>query len=304
MEQLFYLASCDPQGGILRCRLTGSGKVELLEKIPLDRPMWLCREGKQLYALLREPFPGESGMAAFEIQPDGKLLPAGSLQPTSGTIGCHAIAAWGAVYAAHYTSGTVSRLPDRILSLKQPHCLTRTPDGAYLCICDLGRDCIGIYTPELEEVSSVQLPPGTGPRHLVFSPEGRWAYCTNELSSTVSVFRYEKGLLTLVHSAACVPETYREENYPSAIRLSPDGKTLYAANRGHDSVCIWDVDGQILSGKRFWKAEGAWPREMNLLNSFLLCGNRDSVTIFSRETGRLTDRFPVVNPWCILPADG
>ena len=110
MEQLLYIASCDPQGGILRCRLTGGGKLELMEHIPLDRPMWLCREEKYLYALLREPFPAESGMAAFEIQPDGRLLPSGILQPTLGTIGCHALAAWDQVYAAHYTSGTVTRL--------------------------------------------------------------------------------------------------------------------------------------------------------------------------------------------------
>lgn len=304
MEQFVYIASCDPSGGILRCRLTDRGTLELLEHTVLDRPMWLCRDGQQLHALLREPFPEGSGMISFGIQPDGRLLAGEALQPTSGTIGCHALAAWGRIYAAHYTSGTVSRLPDRCLQLKNPHCLTRTPDGQYLCICDLGFDTIGVYTPELEEVSRVQRAPGTGPRHLLFSPDGHWAYSTDELSSTVSVFRYEPGRLTWLHSVSCIPEDFREENYPSAIRLSPDGKTLYAANRGHDSICIWDVDGPELSGRRFLKTGGAWPREMNLTGRFLLCGNRDCVTVLSAETGCVTDCFPVKNPWCILPSDG
>ncbi|MBP3683756.1 MAG: lactonase family protein [Oscillospiraceae bacterium] len=307
MEQFLYIASCDPHGGILHCRLSDGGNLEMLEHTALDRPMWLCRDKQYLYALLREPFPGESGLAAFEIQAGGKLCPTGSIQPTSGTIGCHALAAWEHIYAVHYASGTVSRLPETILNLGEgahPHYAVRTPEGEFLCICDLGRDCILVCTPDLVEVSRVQTAPGTGPRHLVFSPDGCWAYSSDELSSTVSVFRYAQGQLTWLNSVPCIPEKFREENYPSAIRLSPDGTMLYVANRGHDSVCIFHVDGPLLSGRYFLKTEDTWPREMNLLGNFLLCGNQNCVTVFSRETGQLASRFPVKSPWCILPADG
>lgn len=315
MEQHLYIASHDPQGGILHCRLTDSGKVELLDKTDLDRPAYLCREGNRLYAVLREPFPMQSGVAAFEIRQDGTLAPSGEILPVHGTVACHILALKGQVYTANYLSGSTTRLPDRILAhngkgadpqrqdCSHPHCVTATPDGNYICICDLGTDCIYICTPELKEIRRISLAPGSGPRHLVFSPDGNYGFCSEELSCRVSVFACDGSDLTFVNSVSCVPDDFAGENYASAIRISPDGKKLYVSNRGHDSLCIWDVDGPELSGRQFLKTGGIWPREMNLAGDWILCGNQNAVTAFSRVTGLQTDTFPVKNPWCILPAD-
>ena len=99
MEQTIYVASQDPQGGIYRYSLSRQGKLTLQQKYPVDRPAYLCAEGNRLYALLREPFAMQSGIAAFEIQPDGSLVSLGPGQPTHGTVASHVLAWEGALLA-------------------------------------------------------------------------------------------------------------------------------------------------------------------------------------------------------------
>lgn len=317
MEQLLYIASHEPRGGILRCRLCDGGKLRLLDKVPLDRPAYLCAEGNRLHAVLREPFMMQSGVAAFEILPGGELCQLGAIQPAHGTVSAYVLSKNGVVYTANYLTGTTTRMPDKILAhngssvdperqtCSHPHCLTLSPDGKYLCISDLGTDCIYVVTLALEEVSRVQAPAGSGPRHLVFSPEGGFAYGANELNSTVSVYSWADGKLTHLYALSALPEGYTETSYSSAIRISPDGRTLYVSNRGHDSVCIWDVAGEKLTNQRFLKSNGKSPREINLLGDYLLCGNEGSstVTVFDLRTMEQTDTLEVVNPWCILGSE-
>lgn len=317
MAEFIYVASHDVEGGIARFTLSDGGKLTLVDRYPIDRPAFLCREGNKLYALLREPFMMQSGVATFEILADGSLKQLGSVQPVHGTVAAHILAHKGNVYTANYLTGTTTRLPGKILAhngssahptrqnCSHPHCLTLTPDGRFLCINDLGTDCVYVCTLDLEEVSRVQVPAGSGPRHLVFSPDGKFAYGSNELNSTVSVFSYSDGELTHLALHSTLPEDYTGESTGSAIRLSPDGKTLYVSNRGHDSVCIFDVDGEALTGKRFLTAGGASPREMTLVGDFLLCGNENSatITVTNLKTGVQTDCVSMVRPWCILPIE-
>ena len=320
MARFVYLASQDREGGILRCTLSPEGKLELVDRCPIDRPAYLCAEGNRLYALLREPFQMQSGVAEFVIQPDGALEQVGEIQPVHGTISAHILAKNGRVYCANYLSGTTTRMPDRILAhngrsvnparqdCSHPHCVTPTPDGNYICINDLGTDCIYVCTEELEEVSRVRVPAGSGPRHLVFSGDGKYAYGSNEMGSSVSVFAYESGVLTHLCARSTLPEGYTGENSASAIRLSPDSKTLYVSNRGHDSVCVFDVSGETLTNPRFRKTCGASPREIALVGDWLLCANENSnnITVFSLknlENPEPVSIFPVIRPWCILPID-
>ena len=312
MENHILVASCDPKGGILCFRLRRDGKLTLTQRVPLDRPMYFCREGDRLFVLLREPFPGQSGVVSLPIGTDGALGHPSAVCPSLGSISCHILSFGGQIYTANYASGSVTRMPDRVVtfaghgSLPQqdrshPHCLTPTPDGKFLCICDLGADCIHLCTGELDIVSSVPVKPGSGPRHLVFSGDGRFAFCSHELSSEVSVFGYENGKLTLLGRHRCIPEAYEGENYPSAIRLNAAGNRLYVANRGHDSVCIWDVEGSELSGCRFIPSGGRLPREMNITGPWVLCGNSDCLAVVSEESGAVIDRVPMEKPWCIVP---
>ena len=312
MENHILVASCDRQGGILRYALGEDGKLALTDRVPLDRPMYFCREGNRLFVILREPFPGQSAVAQLRTGTAGTLVPEGDLCPVHGSIACHILSFAGRIYTANYASGSVTRLPDRVVTFaghgplpqqecSHPHGLTPTPDGKYLCVCDLGADCIRVCSAELEEVSRTAVKPGSGPRHLVFSRDGRFAYCANELSSEVSVFGYGDGELTLLDTRQSIPEDWHGENYPSAIRLNREGNKLYVANRGHDSVCIWDAEGAVLSGRRFVPSGGRMPREMNVAGPWVLCGNRDCLAVVSEETGEAADRVPVPQPWCILP---
>lgn len=315
MAEFIYVASHDPEGGIARFTLSEGGKLTLVDQFPIDRPAFLCTEGNKLYAVLREPFMMQSGVATFEILGDGSLMQLGSVQPVHGTVAAHILAHNGNVYTANYLTGTTTRMPDKILAhngssvhptrqtCSHPHCLTVTPDGQYICINDLGTDCIYVCTLDLEEVSRVQVQPGSGPRHLVFSPDGKFAYGSNELSSTVSVFSYEEGKLTHLADHSTLPENFSGESTGSAIRLSQDGRILYVSNRGHDSVCVFDVDGAALTGKRFLMSGGESPREVNLVGNYLLCGNENSatITVIDLKTGIQTDCVPMVRPWCILP---
>lgn len=311
-----YIASQDITGGIVRCRLTESGQMEFLEKYNIDRPAFLNTDGQKLYALLREPFLFQSGVAEFDIQPDGTLQQAGDIQPAFGTISAFVLPHRGRVYTANYCSSNTSRLPDRVVphpgksvhpdrqTCSHPHCITATPEGDFLCICDLGTDCIYVCDLDLNEVSRVRVAPGAGPRHLIFSRDGLFAYVSNEMGSSVSVFAYEYGRLTHLNDFSTLPAEFDGVSTASAIRLSPDGKTLYVSNRGHDSAAVFHVDGAQLTLDRFIMSHGASPREMTLAGHFLLFGNENShnITVFdlNGDTTKPVCTYPVTRPWCIL----
>ena len=104
----------------------------------------------------------------------------------------------------------------------------------------------GITAPAAKELP---LPPGAGPRHLVFSPDGDRLYVANELDSTAAAFlrdaqtgewRFKTAVPTLKHPGD-------KPNYPGAIKLSADGRTLFVTNRGDDSIAVFDAmpDGNI-----------------------------------------------------------
>ena len=318
MKQHIYIASRTDEGGILHCVLEENGQLALRERCEAKSPAWLCRDGQTLYALLREPFLLNSGIIRFSIREDGSLEPIEGLASTHGTIGAHIYAEGGQVWCANYINGTVIAMPDKLLpfngkgadpvrqSSSHPHCICPTPDGRFLCVCDLGRDRIELLTRDLEPVSSAEVPAGSGPRHLVFSADGCYAYCSAELSSAVSVFSYSEGRLTFLHSVSTLPEDCLVESTASAIHLSEDGKRLYVSNRGHDSIAVFAVNGAGLTLLGHILSFGRSPRDFALAGEYLLCANElsDNVQVFS-----LKDRIPtepvctlaVEMPWCVLP---
>ena len=324
-----YIASRDEKGGILRCALSEDGQLSLLDSTPADKPAYLCRDQDRLYALLREPFQLMSGLSTYQINHDGSLSPAGELKSTHGLYSAHLYAREGKVWVANYIDGTVALLqsegedtpvqdkviaftgsgPDRKRQLSShPHCIVPTPDGFCLCICDLGTDQIYVMTPDLELVSVCQLPSGCGPRHLVFSRDGKAAFSSNEMGSSVSVMHYSNGLLDYVQTVSTLPSDYHGISTASGILLSEDGNRLYVSNRGHDSVTVFRIDGTTLTTEGYIPSFGSSPREIALAGDFLLCGNElsDNVTVFSLKDGipsaPVCD-FKVKMPWCILPSD-
>ena len=181
------------------------------------------------------------------------------------------------------------------------HYTDLTPDNR-LVVCDLGTD--GVYTYDVSEegkltnVAIYQAEPGTGPRHLDFHPNGQIAYLFGELDSTVTVLAYDasKGTFTKKQKISTLPADFTEFNGGAAIRVSKDGRFLYASNRGHNSIAVYEIShsGQELTLIQLISTEGDFPRDFNLnaTNEFLICANQnsDNLTVYRRdaENGQLT----------------
>ncbi len=176
-----------------------------------------------------------------------------------------------------------------------------TPDKKYLIACDLGTDELYTYeiddTGQLKEVARLKVTAGSGPRHLAFHPKLDIAYLLAELSSEIIVLDYnpETGEFTEKQTLSTIPDDYTDFNSGAAIRVTADGKFVYASNRGHNSLASYSTDSKgRLSLINYTPTEGETPRDFNLNPSeqFLIVGHQDSdnLTLFERDpdTGTLT----------------
>jgi 6-phosphogluconolactonase (cycloisomerase 2 family) len=194
--------------------------------------------------------------------------------------------------------------------------------GRFVLHVDLGLDQIfiwkfdqatGLLTPN--DPSTVSFPPGDGPRHFYFHPNGRWFYSLQEEASTIVLFDYDgaNGRLTNRQTISSLPPRFAGSNFCSEIMVSSDGAFVYVGNRLHDSIGIFSVGktGQLTFVADEW-ARGNYPRSFNFdpTGRFLYCCNQrgDNVAVFrvNRRTGRLTftDHYtPVGNPSSIAFVD-
>jgi 6-phosphogluconolactonase len=144
---------------------------------------------------------------------------------------------------------------------------------------------------------SVSLPSGGGPRHFAFHPGGVWAYCNNEMTSTVSALKYDaaRGAFSVLQTLSTLPDGYDGENSTAEVRVHPSGKFVYVSNRGHNSIAMFAVDAQTgrLTPLGHESTRGKVPRNFNLDPSgrWLLAANQDSgnVVVFKvdEKSGRL-----------------
>ena len=193
------------------------------------------------------------------------------------------------------------------------HCVEFTPDGKHLLANDLGTDKIHVFSlnsdGKLDEKAGfdINLEPASGPRHICFSKDGRFAYLINEISGKVTTLSYDGKCLT--------PIQYIEADTVNAqgsadIHLSPDGKFLYASNRlKADGIAIFSVNQETgLLAKVGYQLTGIHPRNFVITpdGRYLLVACRDSnwVQIFERDekTGLLMDtgkRIETSKPVCL-----
>lgn len=200
------------------------------------------------------------------------------------------------------------------------HSAFYSPDGKYVFVQDLGLDKILAFTideatQKLNFHGETQLEAGAGPRHLVFHPNGAYAYVINELNSSVTVLRYiqDEGRLEVVETVSTLPPDYDGESYCAEITISEDGKTVYGSNRGHDSIVVFSVHAETgrLSPIQYISTEGGHPRHFTLMpgGKFLVVANRDgnNLVLFnvSPEDGKLSfTEYTVTQskPVCVKPA--
>ena len=257
-------------------------------------------------------------VSSFAIDPATGKLTLLSQQSTMGTGPCHLILDKNGKNAlvANYGSGSVAVLPvsadgklGEASDFKQhegssvnpqrqkgphAHCVTLDPANKFAFVCDLGLDKVMIYRFDAEhgkltpnDPPFMQAKPGAGPRHMVFRPDGKFAYVVNELNSTVTSYSYdpEKGALTELESLSTLPGYYDGPNTGAEIAVHPSGKFLYASNRGNDSVVLLTIDPD--SGKLTWVEEqntgGKTPRHFGIQPSakHMVIANQNSNTLLA-----------------------
>ncbi|MEI6001573.1 lactonase family protein [Paraburkholderia bengalensis] len=239
----------------------------------------------------------------LSISPDGKYLTTANYSVAANPGGSFAVfplQADGQVGASvltvhHDGGGPVKGRQDNA----HVHSTVFSPDGKYLFAQDLGADKLyayrytpdgsrGLLGPTEQRYTDVKA--GSGPRHLVFGADGSYAYLTSELAATVTVFRYDDGKLTQLQVVPMTKTGFKGQVGAAAIHLSPDGRFLYASNRGDaNEIVIYAVDranGHIREVGR-QSSLGKAPREFSIdpTGRWLIVGNQNSDTayVFRRD---------------------
>ncbi|MCK8487638.1 lactonase family protein [Paenibacillus sp. MBLB2552] len=326
---------------------SANGEIRLLDQAAgMKNPTFLGvdAEHRKVYAISETSMEGEriGEVIAFDVDTESKLRELNrevTIRPSSSHIQLDRSSRFAVVSGYHggnvglvqlQADGSVGRLVDERQHEGQgadpvrqdrphPHSVTFSPDNRFALVADLGLDRIVVYSfePEVGRLvyhSEVSTPPGAGPRHLVFHPNGEWLYSINEVNSSISHFNYDAatGELTLQDTVPTLPTEYTGENTTAEVAISADGHHLYGSNRGHDSLVHFTIDpvGGRLTLVEHVSSEGGHPRHFALTPDglFLIAANRDNsaLAVFSvePESGRMTftgRTVSVSKPVCVKP---
>ncbi len=260
-----------------------------------------------------------SGPCALAVDKTGKSVMVANYG--SGTLALLPIKADGSVAEA---SATIAHKGSGANPQRQgephAHSANFSPDNRFALSCDLGLDKVFIYRFDPARGSLADneppfgaVPPGSGPRHFAFHPNGKFAYVINELTSTVTAFSWNAaaGALKPLETVPSLPAGYAGEKSGAEITVHPSGKYLYASNRAQaSSVTVFAID-QVKGTLRTLEqvpTGGKEPRSFGIdpTGAFLLAANQNSNTIvvfrIDPKTGKLTSagtKVEVGTPVCI-----
>lgn len=342
-----YTRDNDSQG-IYRCAFDpATGALTLEAGGPfVANPSYLAihPNGRSLYACSEMAGPGQAvgAVSALAIDPASGALTLLNQESTLGPGPCHvSVDATGRLaMAANYAGGSVCALPIRPDGSLAPasafhqhagasadprrqsephgHSIWPDPSNRWALVCDLGLDQVLVYA--MDPAQGTLTPPrwpyvriaaGCGPRHLAFHPNGRWAYVLNELRSSVTCFDWDaaQGLLREFAHAPALPADFTAPNGAADIHITPDGRYLYASNRGQNALAIFRIDGEsgLLTLLGYAPTGGDHPRNFAISpdGRWLLAANmrtHNIVTLRIEETGQLTPTGAVLglpSPSCI-----
>ncbi|MEH7156734.1 lactonase family protein [Neobacillus drentensis] len=290
---LYSVAKEGDQGGVVSFLINEDGTLNELNRqmLPGSSPCHVNVDSKNHYAFSANYHKGS--VESYLInQKDGSVLPAASV-------------------IKHEGSG-----PDPRQEKPHTHYAGVTPDEKYLAVVELGIDALITYAINtdgtLSKAHLLPLKAGSGPRHLVFHPNQKFAYIMTEFSSEVIVLTYfkEDGHFTERQYISTLPADFTENNQGSAIHLSSDGRFVYAGNRGHNSIAVFSVDqesGELMFVERV-STKGDWPRDFMFdpTEKFMVASNQESsnLVLYSRDenSGKLTliqSDIEVPYPVCI-----
>lgn len=273
-----------------------SGSLRFLNKQPSggDNPCYVSVNGTGKWVMAGNYSGGN--FSALPVQPDGSLGPPAQV--------------------INHTGKSVN--PNR-QEKPHVHAVVFSPDQRFVYVPDLGTDKVMIYNFKanaslpLSDASQsfVKTKGGSGPRHITFHPERPFVYLVEELSGTVSVYRYKNGRLALLQNTSSHPEGYKGQRSSADIHVSPDGRFLYVSNRGEaNSIAIFMIEPSIgrLQLRGFQSTLGIQPRNFVIDPSgkYLLVANQESsnIVVFKRDvkTGLLQPvgkQIEIPNPVCL-----
>lgn len=275
-DVLFSIINTEEQGGVASFTKDDNGEYTLADKVLKDgsAPCYVAFDSDR--NLLYDANYHTGQLNIYRTDTDGSLTLLNSIQHTG-----HSIHPNQTSPHAHY--------------------FDLDPTKTFTLACDLGTDEVITYqisdNGHAEIVSKLTMAPGTGPRHLVFHPNTNYLYILGELSNEIVVGSYnpKTGDINLIQTISTLPEDFTESSSGAAIRISHDGKFLYASNRGHNSIVVYRIkEDNTLEAIQWINTEGEHPRDFNLTpdNRFIICGHQhtDTLSLFKRDnsTGRLT----------------
>jgi 6-phosphogluconolactonase len=325
---------------------SNDGSAKAASSVKISNPSFVAVSPDEKFVYSVEEDAANNGkggeITAFSFNKNTGTLSFLNRQPSAGDHPCYVnvdkTGKW--VAAGNYTSGSLSILPvlaDGSLGAATTivkhegsgpnkarqasphvHCTFFSPDNRFLFVPDLGIDKVMIYafdetTGKLTAASQpfAESVPGSGPRHICFHPSNKYAYLMQELSGTVTAFKYKNGKLKSRQHISSMPAGDTSFAGSADIHVSPDGKFLYASNRAEsNTIAIFSINQKNgkLSLIGHQSTLGKTPRNFNFdpAGNFLLVANQnsDQIVIFkiNKETGLLTDtgnRIDVGKPVCL-----
>lgn len=320
---------------------TKTGESKLKSSIKSANPSFLTVSRDQKFVYSVNEIGKNSEVSAFGFNALSGKLTFLNKQLTEGGDPCYVLADNSNVFAANYSGGSISvfsRNADGSLnSISQVirhtgkstgqkekpaktnvHQVQFSPDQKYIISTDLGEDQIYSYhyTPTgnaqvLTLNKVIKSNPGSGPRHLTFSPNGKFAYLAHEVNGSITVFSYNDGNLIKLQEIGTAEKDFKGKIHGADIHISADGKFLYETNRGDlNTISLFAItkDGH-LTFIETTATLGKGPRNFSIdpTGNFLLVAHQytNDVVIFNRnkKTGKLTDsgkRINVSTPVCLV----
>ena len=336
-----YTKACQSDGIYTYSFDTNTGDFNLKSKTEnIFNPSYvtISADNKFLYSVNEDA--KQSSISSFGFNSETGKLTFLNNQNSKGANPCYIINDSKNVIVANYTGGSIAVFAKNndgtVAPAKQVlqqygsgpnkkrqesphvHMVQFSPDKKFVFANDLGKDKIYIYkynatseTKVLDSKDSISVKPGSGPRHLTFSPNGKIVYLLQELDGALTIFKNDKGTLTKLDETTVVAADFKGDISAADIHISPDGRFLYATNRGtaNDISCFEiQKDGRLLFKERT-STLGTGPRNFTIdpTGNFLLVGHQytNNIVIFkiNKQTGSLTDSGKSINmcsPVCLL----
>jgi len=336
-----YTKSCESKGIYVYEFDSNTGDFNLksnTENILNPSYLTVSNDSKFVYSVSEND--NKSSVSAFGFNSKSGKLDFINYQSPNGMNPCYIINDDKNVITANYSSGSISVLGKNndgsIGEVKQvvqhtgkginvkrqeaphAHMVYFSPDKKYVLANDLGTDKVYSYqynpnsaSEVLKLKSSFDVKPGSGPRHLIFSKEGKIVYVLQELDGTITSFSYAKGMLKKVSETTVVAPEFKGDVSAADIHVSPDGKFLYATNRGTaNDISVFRIlkKGKLEFVQRT-STLGKGPRNFNIdpTGNFLLVGHQytNEIVVFKRDkkTGSLSatgKKIELCSPVCLV----